>query len=399
MTPRPIPVRLAALLAALAAIGPFAVDTYLPAFPQIRAELGATPLEVQQTLTVFMAMLALMVLWHGALADRFGRRRVLLAATAVFALASLLCALAPTIEWLWAGRALQGMSGGAGMVVGRAVIRDLHDGAQAQRLMARVMMIFGLAPAVAPLLGAALLALAGWRAIFLFLAAFGAGLAWLTWRYLPETLDPGARQALHPASLLRGYASVLGHPAFLLLAVVSAVNFNGFFIYLMSAPVFVLEHLQLSETGFAWLFVPSVGGMMIGSALSERVAGRWSPRRTIGAGFAVMVGAAVLNLGVSVLLPAGVPQSVLPVGLFTLGLAMVSPSLSLLALDLFPARRGLASSCQAFLQLGLNAFTAGVLAPLLWGSTVSLAVGMGLFVAFGLLAFALWLRGGFPPRR
>lgn len=128
MTKEITPARLASLLAALSAIGPFAIDAYLPAFPAIRAELGASPLEVQQTLTIYMGALALMVLWHGALADRFGRRRVLIALTAVFALASLVCALAPTIECLWLGRALQGVSGGAGVVVGRAVVRDLHEG-------------------------------------------------------------------------------------------------------------------------------------------------------------------------------------------------------------------------------------------------------------------------------
>ncbi|HHW64151.1 MAG TPA: multidrug effflux MFS transporter, partial [Rhodocyclaceae bacterium] len=181
MTKTPSLDRLAFMLAMLSAIGPFAIDAYLPAFPQIAVSLGATQLEVQQTLTVYMAALALMVLWHGALADRFGRRRVLLALTALFALASLICALAPSIEWLWVGRALQGVSGGAGVVVGRAVVRDLHEGPQAQRLMSRVMLIFALAPALAPMVGAGLLALAGWRSIFVFLAAFGSFLCWMIW--------------------------------------------------------------------------------------------------------------------------------------------------------------------------------------------------------------------------
>src|SRR5690606_1751712 len=121
----------------------------------------------------------------------------------VFALASLVCALAPSIEWLRVGRGLQGVSGGAGIVVGRAVVRDLHEGPQAQRLMSRVMLIFALAPALAPMVGAGLLAMAGWRAIFFFLALFGLALAWATWRFLPETLAEEDRQPLHPLPLLR----------------------------------------------------------------------------------------------------------------------------------------------------------------------------------------------------
>lgn len=392
MTRTPPRDRLAFMLAMLSAIGPFAIDAYLPAFPQIAAALGATRLEVQQTLTIYMAALALMVLWHGALADRFGRRRVLLVLTAVFAAASLICALAPSIEWLWVGRALQGVSGGAGVVVGRAVVRDVHEGPQAQRLMSRVMLIFALAPALAPMVGAGLLALAGWRSIFVFLAAFGAFLSWMVWRFLPETLDVEARQPLHPLNLLRGYGSVFSNPAFMLLAVAIALNFNGFFVYVLSAPVFIIEHLGLGSDGFIWLFGPAVTGMMLGSVLSERVAGRWSQARTVATGFALMFLALGLNLAVSGLLPAGVPQSVLPIGLFACGMSIAMPAMSLLALELFPTRRGMASSCQSFLQIGLNAVTAGLTAPLLWGSPLSLAGGMAMFATAGLVAWLLWMR-------
>lgn len=378
------------MLALLSAIGPFAIDAYLPAFPQIGAALGATQLEVQQTLTLFMAALALMVLWHGALADRFGRRRVLLVLTAMFALASLVCALAPSIEWLWLGRVLQGVSGGAGIVIGRAVVRDLHEGPAAQRLLSRVMLIFALAPALAPMVGAGLLALAGWRAIFVFLALFGVFLCVMVWRHLPETLDPAARQPLHPASLLRAYGALFSHPAFVLLALGVALNFNAFFLYVMSAPVFIIDLLGLGSGGFIWLFGPAVSGMMLGSVLSERMAERWAPARTVSIGFGVMFGAVALNLAVSALLPAGVPQSVLPIGLFACGMAITMPAMSLLALDLFPARRGMASSCLSFLQIGLNAVSAGLTAPLLWASTFRLAGGMALLALLSLLAWGRW---------
>lgn len=381
----------AALLAALAAIGPFAIDTYLPAFPAIAESLAATQLEVQQTLTAYMATFAVMVLWHGALADRFGRRPVIIATLSLFALSSLVCALAPSIEWLWFGRALQGLSGGAGMVVGRAVIRDLFAGAQAQRLMSRVMMMFAVAPAIAPVIGGLLLIVAGWRSIFVFLALIAAALAWATWRFLPETLPVAARQSLHAVSLGRAYLRVLSSGAFLLLAGAVAFNFNGFFLYVLSAPVFLMTHLGLGPGDFAWMFVPAVVGMMLGAMVSGKVAERWTPQRTIVTGFGVMLAAATLNVVHAALLPPSVVGSILPIPLYTFGMSMAMPSVTLLALELFPDRRGLVSSCQSFLQVGTNSLTAAIIAPIMWATPLSLASGMSLFVSLGLLAFMSWL--------
>jgi len=387
---------LAVLLAALASIGPFSIDTYLPAFGAMAIDLGASQIEVQQTITVYMIPFAAMALWHGALSDSLGRRWVIVVSTALFAVASLICALAPSIEWLWAGRALQGMSAGAGMVVGRAIIRDLFDGAQAQRLLSRVMMIFGVAPAVAPIIGGALVLFAGWRSIFVFLALLGGVLAWLSARHLPETLPATARQSLRAGPLARAYMRVLGNPRFMLLAGAIALNFNGFFLYVLASPVFVVEHLGLGPGQFAWLFVPLVIGMMCGSWLSGRMAGRWSRRRTIAAGFVIMFGAVLAAVLHASFFAPGVPASVVPVAVYALGMAVAMPSLTLLALDVFPEQKGLAASCQSFVQVGLNSLTAGVLAPLLWTSPLTLGAGAGLFVALGLLCFCLWLLSGRP---
>ena len=377
------------LLAALSAIGPFAIDTYLPAFPAIAAELGATKLEVQQSLTIYLGFFALMTLWHGALADALGRRRVVLWSLVMFFLTSVGCALATQIEHLWIARALQGMCAGAGMVVGRAIVRDLFDGAQAQRLMSTIQLLFALAPAAAPIIGGWVFALSGWRAVFWFLAAYSALMWAVCLVRLPETLDPDHRRSLHPVKLARDYAHMYAHPALQALVLAVSMNFAGFFLYVMSAPTFLMEHLGVSPQGFAWLFGPTVAGMMTGSWLARRLAGRLAPQRQLKIAYTIMLSAALINVVMNLLVPASLPWAVLPVALFNIGQALAMPILSLLALELFPRARGMVSSCQAFVQSLTNTAAAGLVVPLLWGEPLHLAAGMAAFVVTGWLA---WLR-------
>src|SRR3954465_4809590 len=179
---------IALLLAALAMLGPFSVDAYLPAFPRIQETLHATPLEVQQTLTAYMLAFAIMSLWHGALSDAFGRRNVVMVGLIVFAVGTLGCASAHSVHYLWIFRIMQGISAGAGVVVGRAIIRDLYSDAPAARLLSMVTMIFSIAPAVAPILGGWIVTLFDWRAIFLSLLAYSVLLFLYCYRNLPETL-------------------------------------------------------------------------------------------------------------------------------------------------------------------------------------------------------------------
>lgn len=389
------------LLAALSSIGPFAIDTYLPSFHAIGTALSATPLEVQQTLSAYLLPFALMTLWHGAIADAYGRRRVILVALTLFALASVGCALAARIELLWLMRALQGVSAGAGIVVSRAIVRDLYDGAEAQRLMSQVAMMFALAPAVAPLIGGWLAASLGWRAVFALLALLTLALALACWRLLPETLAPAHRQSLHPGYLWRAYRQLLGAPPFLAASAALSLNFSGFFLYVLSAPVFLMDHLGLPQTAFLWLFGPGMLGLMLGSWLSGRLAGRLSRRRTVGIGYLIMALAAVTNLGLCLLLPPAVPWSVAPLFVYTLGMALAMPILTLHALDPYPEKRGLAASCQTFLQAAFSAVVAGVIAPLLWGSTVTLALGMAGFLVLGAIAWqvAVAVGTGSAPTR
>ena len=386
------PPGIALLLAALSALGPFSIDTYLPSFHAIGASLQATPWQVQQTLTAYLLPFALMALWHGAISDALGRRRVILVTLALFGLASAGCAFATRIEHLWILRALQGITAGAGIVIGRAIVRDLFDGAAAQRLMSHITMMFALAPAVAPLIGGRLQLWFGWRAVFVFLVLMTFSLWLACWRLLPETLPPERRQSLHAGYLARTYGRVLTSPAFLLACAALAFNFGGFFLYVMSAPVFLMQHLGIAETGFLWLFGPAMCGLMSGSWVAGRLAGKLSLRQTILRGYLCMGAAALLNLALNLLWPPSLPWNLLPIPLYTFGMSLAMPCLTLLALDPFPAQRGLAASCQMFLQASFNGGVAGVIAPALWSSPRTLALGMGGLLLLGALAATLHRR-------
>ncbi len=346
---------------------------------------------MQQTLSAYLFGFAIMNLFHGALADSFGRRPVILWGLALFTLASLGCALAPSISVLIACRALQGMSSGAGVVVARAIIRDMFEPAQAQRVMSQVTIFFGIAPAIAPMIGGVLFVNFDWQSIFWLLTAIGALLWWLNWRVLPETLYAGHRQPFEVRNLLRGYWQLGADPRFIALALASGIPFNGMFLYVLSAPVWLGEHLRLSPTQFWWFFVISIGGIMGGAALSGRLAGRIKPRHQIRHGFVIMLGVSVVNLALNLLLPPHVAWSLLPIAVFSFGWALMVPVLTLMVLDLAPERRGMASSLQAFVGATANGFVAGVISPLVMQSTVTLAAASLAMLGIGVTAW-LWVR-------
>lgn len=378
---------LAMMLAALAMIGPFAIDTYLPAFPFIRNDLGATAIEVQQTLTVYMFSFSCMTLWHGALSDSFGRRKVVLAALAIFALASLGCAGSHSITYLWAFRILQGVSAGAGIVVGRAIIRDRYADSEASRLLSLVTMIFAIAPAIAPILGGAILQFIDWRAIFLFLFFFTMFLLWFCYRHLPETLPRPQRQPFNPKSLSHNYRKVFRSPLFHLQAGALAFNFGGMFLYVAAAPVFLTEVLHLGPDQFGWQFIPSVAGIFLGALTANRLAGKLSLQRQILIGFSFLMGAAVCNVFYHALFPPALPWSIMPLFFYCFGMSIVAPALTLMVLDLFPSIRGIVASCQSFTLTMVGALMSGVIAPLLSHTALWLASGQLICAVLGLVCW------------
>lgn len=378
---------LAALLALLGMLGPFSIDTYIPAFSGIAAAVGATPVEMQQTLSAYLFGFAFMTLFHGALSDSFGRRPVVLWGIAVFTLASAGCALSQNIGQLVLFRALQGLSAGAGIVVSRAVIRDMFPPAQAQQVMSQVTIYFGVAPAIAPIVGGWLFVHLGWHSVFWFLTGVGLLLWVANFRLLPETLHASQRQPFNARHLLQGYWQLGSSPRFLLLALASGVPFNGMFLYVLAAPAFLGDHLHLAPTHFFWFFILTISGIMGGAWLSGRLAGRIPPKRQIRHGFLIMFTMAALNLAANALFTAHVSWALLPIAVFAFGWALMVPVVTLLVLDLYPERRGLASSLQAFVGSTANGVVAGVIAPLVMHSTLLLACASAGMTCVGLVAW------------
>ncbi|WP_343226305.1 multidrug effflux MFS transporter [Marilutibacter chinensis] len=380
--------RLAVLLGGLAMFGPFAIDTIFPAFGEMRTQFGVDRVAIQQTLSAYLVAYALMSIVHGPLSDAFGRRRVILGGLAVFTVASVGCALAPDLHTLLAFRVLQGLSAGVGMIVGRAVIRDVLHGDDAQRLMSQVSMIFGIAPAVAPVIGGWILGWSHWPAIFWFLVLFSLLLFAGTWMVLPETHPAEARLQLVPRRLLRDYTAIFVNPRFQRLAAAGAFNFAALFLYIASAPVFVMDILHLDESQFGWFFIPMISGMVLGAFASGRAAGRISGTRLSRIGFACCGVAVLSNIGYTLLADQpSVPWAILPMVLNAFGIALVFPILTLAILDMYPRQRGSASSLQAFTGLVLHSLVAGVVSPLLSREPLWLAIGAAVFAFLG---WAFW---------
>lgn len=369
-------------------IGPLGIDAYLPSFHAIGREFAADPLVVQQTLSVYVLCFAVMTLFYGTLSDSFGRRPVILVALVLFIIGSVAAALAPSIGWLIVARGVEGLAAGAGTVIGRAVVQDRFSGAAAHRVMSHMMVVFGLAPAIAPVIGGWLQSVYGWRSVFVFLTLVTLAMLVACYLWLIESLPAAKRQPFRLRTIAANYLTVLKNPQFLTMAVSLGFVFMGISLYIGSAANFVMDILQLPETAFAWMFVPLVCGMMSGSALGPRLLARTSPAVVIRIGFAIMLTAGLLNVAYNTWFVAAIPWAVLPIALYSFGIAFVMPGMTLQILAIFPTLRGMAASVQSFIQMLIFAIVAGLVAPLLSGSALHLAAG---HLAGALIAVGLWL--------
>jgi DHA1 family bicyclomycin/chloramphenicol resistance-like MFS transporter len=331
-------------------------------------------------LTAYMLPFAFASLFHGPLSDAFGRRRVMIAGMALYTVGSIGCALAPNYEFLIAARILQGATAGVGVVIGRAVIRDLYEGPRAQKLMSATTMIFSIAPAIAPIIGGWVHVAFGWRAVFAFMVLIGAIFALSAWWRLPETLPPSARVPFSTRNLASMSWTVMRHREFMLLSLAAAVNFGSLACYIGSAPTIVEKHWGFGETSYAQLFLPVIGGILTGAMISNRIAGRMEFVTQVRIGLGLTFAAAVVRVLMHLAIddpPVRAQQALLCFA--GIGAQIAFPVLTLRMLDLFPAARGTAASAQSFVAVLLTAVTFGVIAPIvlpqmLWIAYASLAL-------------------------
>jgi DHA1 family bicyclomycin/chloramphenicol resistance-like MFS transporter len=261
--------------------------------------------------------------------------------------------------------------------------------------MSQVTIYFGVAPAIAPIVGGFLFVHAGWHAIFWFLVAVGVILFVANYKLLPETLHQSQRQPFQVRHLMHGYWDLCSDPRFLLLAFASGVPFNGMFLYVLAAPAFLGDHLALAPTQFFWFFLLTIGGIMLGAWASGRMAGKVAPKRQIRDGFLIMLVTSLVNVVANSLFTAHAAWALWPLAVFAFGWALMVPVVTLLVLDLHPERRGMASSLQAVIGSTANGVVAGVVAPLVMHSTLALALTSTLMLGIGLVAW-VWLHGQWP---
>jgi len=274
-------VQLVVVLGALMAIGPLTIDTYLPALPQLSAEMRATDSQAQLTITGLLLGLGFGQLIIGPLSDAFGRRRPLLIGLAAHGVMSLLCAVAPSIGLLTVTRTLQGLAGAAVAVVAMAVVRDLFTGIRAAQLLSRLILVLGVAPILAPSLGSALLNVTSWRGIFVALALAAVGLWVLAWRALPETLPPSRRQPASTRGSLRAYGRLFRDPMFVVMVAVAGLMFATLFAYVAGAPFLLQERYGLSPQAFGLAFSSNAVGLILMTQLNPVLVGRFGPVRVI----------------------------------------------------------------------------------------------------------------------
>lgn len=379
-------------LAILASLAPFAIDTYLPGFHIIASDLLSTPSYVQQSLTFYLIPYTVMTLFHGAISDSIGRITTIKWGLALFFFASIGCALSTSIEELWFFRALQGIGGGAGNVVARAMVRDLYEGAQAQRVMATIQIIFGIAPAVAPIVGGFLLDYE-WQSIFIFLALYAGIAIFLSSKILPETMPLKDRLPFDLKSISKRYQIIFKDKEFIFLILSISANFSAFFLYVLASPIFLIDLLGFSEKQFAYLFVPTVCGMIIGSFIAKKTAGVISPSKVTRFGYFWMALITISNVVFCYFFDNNPIVNIGFIALYNIGMAAIMPIISIAALDCFPKARGTAASGQAFMQMLFSSAVAGVIVPICWFSTFGLSLGLFFILMFGLVCITrtkLW---------
>lgn len=365
-------------------VGPFTIDAYLPSFPDIEADFAISRAMLSQSLAVYLVAFAISTLLWGPMSDRIGRRLVIMFSLSVYVVASIGCALSDDLNNFLLLRILQGFAASGGFIAGRAMIRDAHDAESAHRAMSQVILLFAIAPAIAPVLGGWLHDHYGWRSVFWFLSVFGVALVLMT-AFIKETLGNEHRQSFHPVSVIQVYSRTLKHGQFIGMSLSLSFAFAGLFLYIAGAPTVIYDFLHLGSNDFGLQFIPMVCGMMLGAFVSSQLAHRWSKMRTIFVGFSIMTISTILNITLVTLFKADVYTVIGPLVIYVFGLALAMPAITIMALDCFPKNRGSAASMQGFIQMMINAGVAGIAVPLLHTQQRHFVLGQFAFLVMALI--------------
>lgn len=379
--------RLALVLGTLTAFGPLSIDLYLPALPTLGRELGTGPAAAQLTLSLFFIGLALGQTLYGPLSDRYGRRRPLLVGCLIYTAASVGCALAPTMGSLIALRVLQAVGGCAGMVVSRSVVRDLFDAKGSARLYSLLMLVMGVAPITAPLLGGQLVAAFGWRSAFWLLAGFGLLCVGLVLFALPESLPPARRSRSGPGEVLRTYGRLLGERSFLGYALTGGLVSAGMFAYIAGSPFVIIELFGVPAQHFGWIFGANALGLIAASQLNRRLLARLAPETITAAALLAVAGAGLLLVAVAASGRGGLAALLPPLFVCVAGMGLIAPNTSAAAMAPHGSAAGSASALLGTLQFAVGAAAGALVGALHNGTAVPMA---GVMAACGLAALAAY---------
>jgi DHA1 family bicyclomycin/chloramphenicol resistance-like MFS transporter len=384
---RPDTFALTALLAALTAIGPLTTDMYLPSLPDIARLMQVPAAQAQLTISSYLVGFAAGQLIYGPLSDRFGRKPVLLGANILFVVATVLCAAAPSNALLLGARFLQAVGGCGGIVITRAIVRDLYAGTRAARELSLIASVMALAPVIAPLIGGVLHALFGWRSTFVLLALFGAGLTLAVARLLPETMEKHARQPMSVRSTVRVFGRMLADDGFLAHLGMVVLSFGGLFVWI-SGTSFVLQNLYgLGPVEFGVAFAIGSLGYMSGAGLAARMVGRWGLDRTMGTGAAALAAGGTLMAAAVWLQLSSALSLVIPMAVYLAGMGLVLGQAMAGAMAPYKRHAGAASSLLGFVQQSGAALCGALVGQLLGDSAWPLA---GSIAILGWLCLALW---------
>ena len=381
------PWQIAVLVSLLTMIGPFTIDTYLPAFESMEHDFNVSRALMTQTLAYYIVAFGAATLVWGAIADGIGRKPVILLSIGGYILTSIACATATSYEQFLLFRILQGIAVGGALIAGRAMVRDIFDTREAQKVMAQAMMLFSVAPVIAPVFGGFLHDFLGWRSVFWFLVIYGSLVFLYTAFIIQESLAKENRSSTRLKEVSSVYLRTLKNPLYLRLVFIFTAAFASFFVFIAGAPTIIFDILELDATHFYVLFLPAVSGIMLGSFASSRMLNYYSATQIMNFSLTTMIILAGLNFALNAVADVSIARVVLPLALFSFSLSVMMPIVSVEILNCFPNNRGSATAMQSFLQMGFNglviSFIVAALGSLLFNFTVAQFVIMS-------VAFVLW---------